>query len=301
MKEEYIKNLQQIVTEDSYNRNRIYNMVKEDIEESYKDIIGGLTEILFRYFTEKMESKTVIEASIGSNLYPKSFDIALDILIAVCGTAKKTQTIQAVISKLLPSLDISDIKCGAEVATQLLARGSTVGAYKLVKTTKGNIIVMSDLVLSPEVLVFIEKAKFLPPLVCKPDEINSNYTRAYKTKEAKGALMLGAKNVGPDNIVFDSLNIASNIKLSLNKRILDYKEVPNKPLDTQYKVDAFNMFSAASREVYDYILEQGNEFYLEHRPDFRGREYSSGYHINIQGTDYKKALIELADKEVIGL
>ena len=71
MKEEYIKNLQQIVTEDSYNRNRIYNMVKEDIEESYKDIIGGLTEILFRYFTEKMESKTV--SNIGNILQFRHF------------------------------------------------------------------------------------------------------------------------------------------------------------------------------------------------------------------------------------
>jgi DNA-directed RNA polymerase len=43
----------------------------------------------------------------------------------------------------------------------------------------------------------------------------------------------------------------------------------------------------------------GNEFYLTHRYDKRGRCYAQGYHVNPQGNDWNKAVIELAEKEVV--
>jgi DNA-directed RNA polymerase len=50
------------------------------------------------------------------------------------------------------------------------------------------------------------------------------------------------------------------------------------------------------------ILEEyGNEFYLTHRYDKRGRVYCQGYHISYQGNAWNKSVIELADKEIIEL
>jgi DNA-directed RNA polymerase len=39
--------------------------------------------------------------------------------------------------------------------------------------------------------------------------------------------------------------------------------------------------------------------YLTHRYDRRGRIYCTGYHVNEQGTDYHKAVLEFADKELV--
>ena len=59
------------------------------------------------------------------------------------------------------------------------------------------------------------------------------------------------------------------------------------------------VFYEHSLEVMQAIATLGNEFWLTHKYDRRGRTYAVGYHINTQGTDYNKAVLELAKKEVI--
>jgi hypothetical protein len=39
-------------------------------------------------------------------------------------------------------------------------------------------------------------------------------------------------------------------------------------------------------------------FYFLHKYDSRGRIYSQGYHINIQGTEYDKAILDFAERKV---
>jgi DNA-directed RNA polymerase len=51
----------------------------------------------------------------------------------------------------------------------------------------------------------------------------------------------------------------------------------------------------------DLMFTAGNRFYMTHKYDKRGRTYSQGYHINPQGNDWNKAVIEFADKEVINV
>ena len=46
-------------------------------------------------------------------------------------------------------------------------------------------------------------------------------------------------------------------------------------------------------------LLEGRVFYLTHKYDTRGRCYAQGYHINYQGDSYCKAMIELANTELI--
>ena len=39
--------------------------------------------------------------------------------------------------------------------------------------------------------------------------------------------------------------------------------------------------------------------FITHKFDKRGRIYSQGYHVHIQGTSYKKAILELHNKEMV--
>jgi DNA-directed RNA polymerase len=59
------------------------------------------------------------------------------------------------------------------------------------------------------------------------------------------------------------------------------------------------VFYETSYEVMQGLLTLGNEFWITNKYDRRGRTYSIGYHINPQGTDYNKAVLELSRKEVI--
>ena len=47
------------------------------------------------------------------------------------------------------------------------------------------------------------------------------------------------------------------------------------------------------------LAHQGNRFYLGHKYDKRGRIYAQGYHISTQGTPYRKAMLDFADKEPV--
>ena len=49
------------------------------------------------------------------------------------------------------------------------------------------------------------------------------------------------------------------------------------------------------------INNQNNKFWLKHSLDTRGRTYCNGYLINYQGASYKKAIVQLHDKEVVRL
>ncbi len=46
------------------------------------------------------------------------------------------------------------------------------------------------------------------------------------------------------------------------------------------------------------VVQEGNEFYLTHRYDKRGRTYAQGHFINPQGTEYNKAVLEFSNEEV---
>lgn len=47
------------------------------------------------------------------------------------------------------------------------------------------------------------------------------------------------------------------------------------------------------------LIAKGNKFWMTHRPDFRGRLYSQGYHVNTQGNSFRKAIVELAEPEIV--
>jgi hypothetical protein len=94
------------------------------------------------------------------------------------------------------------------------------------------------------------------------------------------------------------LNKMNQIPLSLNCELLDIikEEAPN-VLDTEEKKEQWDTFVTESYAKY--MQAKGKEFYLEWSADLRGRCYSQGYHINPQGSSFKKAICQLAKREVL--
>ena len=98
----------------------------------------------------------------------------------------------------------------------------------------------------------------------------------------------------------DTLNIMNKVALRLDTDFLStVEEEPTFDLDTQDREDTWARFKQQSYHFYNVMATQGNRFYLTHKVDKRGRIYAHGYHINTQGSAFKKAMLELADGELI--
>ena len=155
--------------------------------------------------------------------------------------------------------------------------------------------------------VYEELNQYQYPLPCvvPPKEVNNNKEYGYFT--IKGSVIL-RNNHHDDDVNLDHINRVNKIRLSLNPDTV--RLVQNqwnnldkaKPGETfeeyQKRRAAFLKYDKDSRNVIEAIIVSGNLFHLTHRYDKRGRTYSQGYHINYQGNDWNKAVIEFADKEI---
>lgn len=71
----------------------------------------------------------------------------------------------------------------------------------------------------------------------------------------------------------------------------DWDTIEHKISWDKFKYDSYCLYST--------IAKQGNRFWLDQKVDKRGRMYAEGYHITTQGKPFKKAMIELANEEII--
>jgi hypothetical protein len=135
-------------------------------------------------------------------------------------------------------------------------------------------------------------------MVCSPLPLTHNYSSGYLTHN--DSLILGSDNHHDGDICLDVLNTMNNVALKLDTDFLStVEEMPTFEMDTQDKIDQWRAFKKNSYCFYTLMATQGNRFYLTHKVDKRGRIYASGYHINTQGTAFKKAMLELAKEELV--
>ena len=126
-----------------------------------------------------------------------------------------------------------------------------------------------------------------------PKTITENYT------DEEGSMFLGSKfNYHNGNICLDHINRMNAVGLQLNIPFLNNtKEEPKKVITNLNQQIQWGKFAADS--LMTYVTIGKKEFHLLHKYDARGRCYSEGYHVNYQGSSFKKAIIQLANKEII--
>lgn len=160
--------------------------------------------------------------------------------------------------------------------------------------------------ISPEVQKEIDQYQYPLPMIVPPNEIKDNKTTGYMT--IKGSVIL-KNNHHEDDVCLEHLNKMNSIKLCINEHTLSMVRNEWKNLDQpkdgeevkEYlkRVKAFEKYDKTSRDILDGLFMMGNEFYLTHKYDKRGRTYCQGYHVNTMGSPWNKALIEFADKELV--
>lgn len=153
----------------------------------------------------------------------------------------------------------------------------------------------------------LDRYQFPLPMVVEPRELRSNRDSAY-VSSPDGSVIL-RHNHHDDDVCLDHLNRVNKIKFALDNdtanmirnrwRNLDKAKPGETKQDFERRKRAFEKYDRSARQVMAQVTRLGNEFHLTHKYDKRGRVYCQGYHINYQGAPWNKAVVILADKEIV--
>lgn len=295
--EEKIQIELQRMVEERFNRKLIDQHIRADLAEypeNQEKITRGvqlLTEWLAQDYYESKNARLQIRAM---ELQP----LVVAIFTGIAYFQQPTLFV-SVVAQMAERLGFDDKAAAIQTMAEMLAVLCITDAFDISKEHKmASLMLVSRLCLSEKTKQLIENSEYLPPMVCQPCELKSNYDSGYLTH--RDSLILGKGNHHDGDICLDVLNIMNSVCLKLDVEFLStLEEEPTFELDTAEKRDMWLNFKRKSYEMYKLMIKLGNRFYFTHKVDKRGRIYAQGYHLSTQSYSYKKGMLELAHEEVV--
>lgn len=225
-------------------------------------------------------------------------ELILDIFVGVA-YFRRQELFSSAAAILAHRLNFSDRVDAVTTVAEILAVLCQTDAFDILKADKmASLMLVSRIPLPMELVAFMEGSEILPPMICKPLELTHNYSSGYLTHN--DSLVLGSGNHHNGDICLDALNIMNSVALKLDKQFLStVEEMPTFALDSPEKRDNWSRFKVQSYTFYSMLARTGASLYLTHKVDKRGRAYAMGYHINTQGSPFKKASLELHHEELV--
>ncbi|QDP54387.1 MAG: hypothetical protein Unbinned4120contig1000_39 [Prokaryotic dsDNA virus sp.] len=180
----------------------------------------------------------------------------------------------------------------------------------------GHLIIRHDI--SEETKMELEKFQFPLPMVTRPRKLRRNTDSAFVlTSDGNGGSVILRDNHHDGDVCLDHLNRMNAVRFSIDGdtafmiknrwRSLDKPKPGETRADFEKRVRAFEKYDRTAMEVISMIVSDyegvsgSNEFYLTHKYDKRGRTYCQGYHVTYQGAPWNKAVVQLAEKEIVPL
>ena len=296
-----VKVARQRKTEEKLDKQAIVNIVREaEIDSEYElKIIKARLDFKANLHGKCYASKEKRrKALLGtSECVVEAFN---DLIVGLRLLKNGIGGIQEVVSFAVPKLEelYGDVFDAVKTASEMLVTLAEHNVCDL--DIQGEIKVTNKVPLSADIQEKVDRAIYLPPMVCRPLVITKNNGSGYLTRK-ESVILGGEYNYTSKPISLDVLNILNSIPMSLEHRLINEVEKPSDKLIKKEQFDKFNDFVSQSKEVYEYLMNEGNEFYFCHKFDKRGRVYSQGYHIHIQGGKHKQSLLMFAEKELIEL
>jgi len=290
--------IRQELNEEHYNRKHIDGKIR-------KEILNNLDMVLkIRQGVEMVKAYmagTYYASKMARIAQLQRMDIeamVMDMFVGV-SYSQRPELFTSVTAQMSARLGFSDRTEAITTVAELLAVLCPTDAFDITKESRqASLMVVSRIPLSDELIKFIENSEFLPPMVCEPLELVHNHSSGYLTHN--DSLILGSGNHHDGDLCLDVLNTINKVAFSLDTEFLcKVEEEPTFELDSQDKHDQWMRFKKQSYEFYKLMNQQGNRFYFCNKVDKRGRIYAQGYHLNPQGTAFKKAQLELANKELV--
>lgn len=277
---------QQVFNETFYGNHAIEELIElelKDIKSQIDKVEASIKELRANAFNDEYwDSKNTRINSITTSSEQLAYLLALF-------TAGRIGTVQEVIPRLIKYVKHKEMQWTLDNVGDIINCGKDL-LYSLDGENFESFFELEN-----ETVDSIKLKQYLPPMVSKPLDWKSNDDGGLYT--VNNHCILGGKlNHHNDTQALDALNILQSIEWELDSDVINYQEEPNKELSVQGQ-EQFLMLKETSRKVYK---EYANKrFYFEWRFDKRGRQYSSGYHINLQSTKYKKSLLSFSKKELI--
>ncbi len=151
--------------------------------------------------------------------------------------------------------------------------------------------------------------QFPLPMVVEPKQVISNRDTGYLSDPVNKGSVILKKNHHEDDVCLDHINRMNKVRFKLDMetahmiqnswRNLDKPKEGETKEDFEKRKKAFDKYDRTAKAVMAEINRIGDHFHLTHKYDKRGRVYSQGYHVNYQGAAWNKAVIQLADAEVV--
>lgn len=299
MHEETIRHIVlQEMNEERYNRKHIDAKIRKAIEdnsETVQKIDEGIKLV------QKYMSGQYYESKMKRINQIRQLDLRTLVLEIYIGVAYvlRPALFTSVSAQIACRLKFSDRREAITTVAELLAVLCLTDAFDVLKEDKmASLTVVSRIPLPEKVVEFIENSEYLPPMVCEPLELTHNFSSGYLTHN--DSLILGSGNHHDGDICLDVLNLMNKVALKLDTEFLSkVEEEPTFEITDQEQAEQWMRFKKQSYSFYRLMVECGNRFYLTHKVDKRGRIYAQGYHITTQGTSFKKAMLELANEQVV--
>ena len=227
-------------------------------------------------------------------------ELVVDIFCSVA-MFQQQETFVSAASQVAKHLKFDERKDSIATVGELLGVLCYTGLFVIWKETKeSSMLMQSQMRLPIELINAIDRSQYLPPMVCVPETVTTNFESGHLT--VNDSQILGKHASHSDDICLDVLNIQNQIPLKLCTEFLSIVEEepnPGSPLDSVEKQSNWDRAKAQSYEIYILLAKQGNKFYQLNAFDKRGRVYTQGYHVNFQGASFKRACIELHQPELV--
>jgi hypothetical protein len=284
--------------EENFNKKHIDAKIRKAIEENFEMIqktAQGI-ELVEQYMSGQYYESKIKRIQELRNMDIKTLIQEIFIGVAYC---LRPELFTSVTAQIAARLKFNDRREAITTVAELVAVLCITDAFDITKEDKqASLMVVSCIPLPQTVIQFIENSEYLPPMVCEPLELTHNFSSGYLTHN--DSLILGTGNQHDGDICLDVLNTMNKVALKLDVQFLStVEEVPTFETDDQDVINQWNRFKKQSYYFYRLMVGCGNRVYLTHKVDKRGRIYAQGYHITTQGTAFKKAMLELADEELV--
>lgn len=247
-------------------------------------------------------------------------ELVMQVVACISLECQKPMKLVSIASLCARHLGMSDKVEAIHTMAEIIAVLGETDLFDNRKTREGWIVI-SRVGLDAEVTQYADNALYLPPLIIKPRKVRHNRDSGYITQRGESLILGFYENHHDDNICLDVINTLNSNEYELDiEFIKQYKEeatevtieqlqenarIKDKVLtdiDAQKKLkeirDNWDKYQEQGAFFQHLMIHHGNSFYLCNKVDKRGRIYSSGFHVNVQGSSFKKAMVNFKHREI---
>lgn len=296
----------QELIETMYNRNQKRELIRHELKSSPEiyELVNKTVSIAeewkrMEFFDSKNKRLEILDEDIFENFY-------LDLLGVL--TQRKMAQYTEIVGSVRGHIRNMDDKAAIRTAGELISLAVLNDLIVLIPATRNTSMqLVSRISLEERTEALIKQYQYLPPMVVPPRKVKTNSDSGYLTIGWDSLILKG--NHHEEDICLDHINRSNSVALSLDTRVIRNIRDNRKHLDApkenesieeyEKRVQSFLKMEKDSMRVFAMLVNHGNRFYLTHKYDKRGRTYCQGHHTSYQGSTYRKAIIELADKEIV--